>query len=112
MILILACPDFPGHARRVVCEPLCPACVTQAMPKLPDAAPCARCRGSRVVPKMHCNAPCPACTVDPIDVLLAAGWTPADTRAGGLWRDPADGVTRTEAHALRLVGKDAGEVRT
>ena len=55
---------------------------------------------------------CPACVADPVDTLLAAGWTPADTRAGGLWRDPADGVTRTEAHALRLVGKDAGEVRT
>ena len=55
---------------------------------------------------------CPACVADPVDTLLAAGWTPADTRAGGLWRDPADGVTRTEAHALRLVGKDVGEVRT
>lgn len=55
---------------------------------------------------------CPACVADPVDTLLAAGWTPADTRAGGLWRDPADGSTRTEAHALRLVGKDAGGVRT
>jgi hypothetical protein len=108
MILTLACADFPGHARRVVREPLCPACVTQAMPALPDAAPCARCRGSRVVPKMHCDAPCPACTVDPIDTLQAAGWTPV----GRLWRDPADGALRTEAHALRLAGKDAGEVRT
>ena len=59
----------------------------------------------------HCDADT-ACVADPVDTLLAAGWTPADTRAGGLWRDPADGVTRTEAHALRLVGKDAGEVRT
>ena len=54
----------------------------------------------------------PACVADSVDTLLAAGWTPADTRAGGLWRDPADGSTRTEAHALRLAQRDAGEVRT
>lgn len=54
---------------------------------------------------------CPACVVDPIDALLAAGWAPVTTRAGGLWRDPADGELRTEAHALRLVRKDAGGVR-
>lgn len=53
---------------------------------------------------------CPACVADPVDVLLAAGWAPSDTRAGGLWRDPADGELRTEAHALRLVRKDAGGV--
>lgn len=47
---------------------------------------------------------CPACVADPVDVLLAAGWAPV----GRLWRDPADGTTRTEAHALRLAGKDAG----
>ena len=51
---------------------------------------------------------CPACVADPVDTLLAAGWAPV----GQLWRDPADGALRTEAHALRLVGKDAGEVRT
>jgi hypothetical protein len=72
VILVAACPDFPGHARRVA-APLCPACV-----------------------------------VDPIDALLVAGWAPVTTRAGGLWRDPADGELRTEAHALRLVRKDAG----
>lgn len=49
----------------------------------------------------------PPCPVDAIDLLLAAGWTPVDARPGGLWRDPADGRTRTEAHALRLVRKDA-----
>lgn len=108
MILVRACPDFPAHARRVVREPLCPACVTQPQPALPDAAPCARCRGSRVVQKMSSHAPCPACTVDPIDTLQAAGWTPV----GRLWRDPADGELRTEAHALRLVRKDAGGVGT
>ena len=53
---------------------------------------------------MSGHAPCPACTVDPIDTLQAAGWTPV----GRLWRDPADGELRTEAHALRLVRKDAG----
>lgn len=38
-----------------------------------------------------------------VDALLAAGWKPV----GLLWRDPADGALRTQAHALRLVRKDA-----
>lgn len=86
MILVRACPDFPAHARRVA-APLCPACVVD-------------------------TARAPVAPGDPIDALLAAGWAPSDTRAGGLWRDPADGELRTEAHALRLVRKDAGEVGT
>ena len=45
-------------------------------------------------------------------IARAQGAFGQGARAGGLWRDPADGSTRTEAHALRLVGKDAGEVRT
>lgn len=49
---------------------------------------------------------CPACVADPADVLRAAGWTPCAQTAGRLWRDPADGTLRTEAHALRLARKD------
>jgi hypothetical protein len=44
-----------------------------------------------------------AVTEADVDALLAAGWAPV----GLLWRDPADGALRTEAHALRLARKDA-----
>ena len=50
--------------------------------------------------------------LDTVDRLRELDIPCAPILAGGLWRDPADGSTRTEAHALRLVGKDAGGVRT
>lgn len=61
-VLITACRDFPGHARRVVREALCPSCVVEVVP-VGDVTrtACERCGGTRLVQKMSGPAPCPRC---------------------------------------------------
>lgn len=64
-VVVTACADFPGHARRVVREALCPSCVVAPVPEASGTAvtlgACAVCDGRRWVSKMGTMIPCRAC---------------------------------------------------